>query len=506
MKDGSPFGIAAIVRELQMAGNRGMGARHCYRHDGDKLLRATTGMPVIKYDRWLRMDRRLRLAFNQLRRKLWVLPLAYGVTAVALVLLAATVDLVGLDGHTPPIDRETIEKLLSIIAANMLSVTVLAVTSMVVSYNHASTTATPRAFPLLLADDFSRAALSRFIGAFIFSVVALAAVMTGYYGRAGLFALFVLTIVIFSWVIVTFARWVDRIARLGLLGNTIDRVEEAITRAAQRCRRTMTVPRVPANREGRPDRAVYARTIGYVRHIDVAALQACAEKHATRITVAALPGTYVAPGRQVAAVDVGGVDGGIDRDIPEIRNAFVIGDDRSFDEDPRFGFVALSEIAARALSPGVNDPGTAIQIIGRLVRLFVAWTELIENGGGEQNVKYDRVRVPCYDRVRVPCPSLMEMFDDAFTAISRDGAGTVEVAVRLQEAFLSLASVGNAELAATAQHHSKLALSRAESALTLPEDLARARELAAVLGARLGGTRGDDERCGATCAINSPGS
>jgi uncharacterized membrane protein len=435
------------------------------------------------------MDSRLRLAFNGLRRKLWVLPLAYCGAAVAVVLLAATADFVGLGRLTPRIDRGTIEKLLSIIAANMLSVTVFAVASMVASYNHASTTATPRAFPLLIADDFSRAALSRFVGAFIFSVVALAAVLTGYYGRAGLFALFLLTIVIFSWVVITFVRWVDRIARLGLLGNTIHRVEEAMTRATKRCRET-TSRRVPANGEGSPGRPLYAHTIGYVRHINVAALQAWAEKYATTIFVAAQPGTFVGPGRQLAFVEAGGAD----LEVAEIRNAFVIGDDRSFDEDPRFGLVALSEIAARALSPGINDPGTANQIIGRLVRLFVTWTELIQDDGGEPNAKYERVRVPC--------PSLMDMFDDAFTAIARDGAGTVEVAVRLQEAFLSLASVGDAELAAAAQHHSRLALSRAESALTLPDDLARVRKLAtAVVNARLESTRGADERCSPDRAI-----
>jgi uncharacterized membrane protein len=46
---------------------------------------------------------------------------------------------------------------------------------------------------------------------------------------------------------------------------------------------------------------------------------------------------------------------------------------RYFDEDPRFGLITLSEIASRALSPAVNDPGTAIQIISSYVRLFSLW-------------------------------------------------------------------------------------------------------------------------------------
>jgi uncharacterized membrane protein len=43
---------------------------------------------------------------------------------------------------------------------------------------------------------------------------------------------------------------------------------------------------------------------------------------------------------------------------------------RYFEEDPRFGLITLSEIASRALSPAVNDPGTAIQIISSHIRLF----------------------------------------------------------------------------------------------------------------------------------------
>lgn len=57
-------------------------------------------------------------------------------------------------------------------------------------------------------------------------------------------------------------------------------------------------------------------------------------------------------------------------EMSQIARAFLIGDERTFDDDPRFGLVVLSEIASRALSPAVNDPGTAIDIIGTFVRLF----------------------------------------------------------------------------------------------------------------------------------------
>jgi uncharacterized membrane protein len=119
----------------------------------------------------------------------------------------------------------------------------------------------------------------------------------------------------------------------------------------------------------------------------------------------------------------------------------------------------------------VNDPGTAIQIIGTLVRLFALWSEPKPKDDDE---------APKYDRVEVPEVSVHDMFDDAFTVIARDGAGTVEVAVRLQKALQSLATIGDTDMRDAAEHHARLALKRSEKSMALAEDLEIVREAAMV--------------------------
>ncbi len=164
-----------------------------------------------------------------------------------------------------------------------------------------------------------------------------------------------------------------------------------------------------------------------------------------------MPGFFAAPGRAVAFVNAD--SGDLTKiDTKELEEAFLIGGDRKFDEDPRFGLIVLSEIASRALSPAVNDPGTAIDIIGTFVRLFALWSEPIEEGDKQPSE---------YDRVEVPEISLQDLFDDAFGAMERDGAGTLEVGVRLQKAFQSLAWIGDGMMRDVAQRHSRLALARA---------------------------------------------
>ena len=414
------------------------------------------------------MGDRLRFFLSRISERLWVRPLAMCVLSIATVFLAKTLDTAEIGQIVPTIAQDSIESLLAIISASMLVIATFAVAAMVSAYASASSTATPRSFSLVISDDVSQNALSTFIGAFIFSIVALIALKNGYYDKAGLFALFALTIMILAIIIITFVSWVDSIARLGRLGGTIDKVEAATAAALQRRRCTPTLRGVPAGRRQNGGKAIYGGRIGYVQRVDVAALQMYAEKSSVRITVAALPGTFSAPGRALAYVTTDSGDfSGID--TSQIAKAFLIGDDRQFDEDPRFGLIVLSEIASRALSPAVNDPGTAIDIIGTFVRLFALWSEPMKEG---------ETRTSEYDRVAVPELSLRDMFDDAFTAIARDGAGTIEVAGRLQKAFESLSSIEDAAMRDAAIHHARLALARAEDVLEFPEDIEVVRELA----------------------------
>ena len=406
---------------------------------------------------------------RRLRQRLWARPLAMCLLSIGAVFCAALADRLPPSVKLPRIASHALESLLTIQASSMLVIATFAVASMVSAYASASNAATPRAFALVVADDVSQNALSAFIGAFIFSIVALTASQNGFFGPAGLFTLFALTLFVFAVVILTFVHWVDRIARLGRIGTTIDAVERAAAQALRRRRRDPLlggVPVLPAEPRGEP---IYAERVGYVQHVDIAALQAGTETSRARVQVAALPGSFAAPGVPLAYLRLpSGARDDIDR--KRLAAAFLIGDQRQFDEDPRFGLVVLSEIAGRALSPAVNDPGTAIAIVGTLVRLFTLWGARVPDGESVAGTN---------DRVEVPVLSVRDMFDDAFTSLARDGARSIEVAVRLQKAFWSLAQLDDPSMRVVAVHHADTALARARLALELPLDVATLESVAA---------------------------
>jgi uncharacterized membrane protein len=137
----------------------------------------------------------VRFWINRLRERLWVRPLAICGLSIAAVFVAQLVDRTILREVVPEIGQASLETLLSIIASSMLVIATFAVGSMISAYTSASSAATPRSFSLVVADDISQNALATFIGAFIFSVVALTAVENDYFDKGGRFVLFLLTLV-----------------------------------------------------------------------------------------------------------------------------------------------------------------------------------------------------------------------------------------------------------------------------------------------------------------------
>lgn len=427
---------------------------------------------------------KVRFVFSQIKERLWIKPLVVCVLSVGGTFFAMLADDTGLSRVLPEVTLGSVESLLSIMASSMLVIATFAVGSMVAAYASASTGATPRSIPLVIADDVTQNALSVFIGAFIFSIVSLIAVKNDLFNSAGLFTIFVLTLLVFASVVITFIRWVDRIARLGRVENIIEKAEKAAGDALDRRRHAPSLGAlaVSSHRASIMGVLVSSSRVGYVQHIDLETLQSGAEVLNCHIVVIAVPGTFVCAGRPLLRIE--GHLEGCDSFKPDtFSNTFTIHSSRAFADDPRFGLLALSEIADKALSLGSNDPGTAINVIGTMVRLFTLWQSPLEN---------DRAAEIIYDRVAVPKLEIEDLFDDAFTAIARDGAGTVEVSIRLQKAFCALAETGDPAMVAAAKKHSRMALARSEHAMSFPDDIDAVRRAANRLS-------------GSACSVPAPG-
>ncbi|MEI4472679.1 DUF2254 domain-containing protein [Frigidibacter sp. MR17.24] len=415
-------------------------------------------------------------------RGLWVRAALFGLAAIAAALLGLALAPWLPEDLGAEVGADSLDEILSILASSMLAVTTFSLSTMVSAYSGATSNVTPRAVQLLLEDRTSQTALSTFLGAFIFALVGMIVLQTGLYGLRGRVVLYGVTLALIVLIVVTMIRWIQHLSQFGRVASTTARVEEATARAldARACDPALGGQALaPGTAVPRAARAVLSAQTGYVQHVDLAALQAAAEEAGIEIWLDAMPGALVHPAQPLLHLVPGGPVTGA---LPEarLRAAFAIDARRGFEHDPRFGLAVMAEIASRALSPAVNDPGTAIDVLGRLLRLFADWSA---------------PRPPAavrYPRVRVPLLSVADMFDDAFAPIARDGAAMVEVQIRLQKTLAALSAIAPPRFAAPARAMSADALARGE-ALALPGE--RARVAAAAPAAEGAGDRpGPDDR------------
>ncbi|MGV0879401.1 DUF2254 domain-containing protein [Martelella sp. FLE1502] len=396
----------------------------------------------------------------QAMRQVWFVASLYCVAAIMTALLGIMADPLIPDSLQDIIGRSAVNSLLTIIASSMLSVLVFSLNTLVQASTAAASNATPRAVGTLLQDRIAQSALSTFLGAFIFSLVGLIALNTSLYGGGGRMILFLVTIVVIVLIVVTLLRWINYLGHLGQVTKTISQVESAACPSMENYRRAPYLHAHP--QEGPiPHGLVMIEhdQIGYLRFIDVPALDDIADRLEANIHVFERPGAFVTPGRHIAGIAL--PDGGaIDEETREtLRGAFTIGNARSYDQDPLYGLTVLSQIAMRALSPGINDPGTAIDVIGNLVRIMASGKK------AKADVHHGRVFIPAIETD--------DFFDAAFTGISRDGADKVEVGLRLQHAFESLSLLPFAGYGEHARGYSAQALERARKMLDFENDIKR---------------------------------
>lgn len=408
----------------------------------------------------------------EISSRLWVRASLYGVVAVVTALAAIYLKRFLPYSLSQKIGAEAVDGILNIMAASMLSVTIFSLSTMVSAYSAATSNVTPRATKLLIEDKISHAALSTFIGAFIFSIVGIIALKTGVYGYSGRLILFIVTIGVIVMIIVTLLRWIEYLARLGRVSETIDRVEEAAAQALEgRLRNPWLGGRPLHEKEQIPADAVpvYAGRVGYVQHIDMGHLSHVAEENDLTVYVMSPPGKFLYERFPLVMVS-----GAVNEDIlPDVCKAFIVGDERSFRQDPRYGIAVLCEVGTRALSSAINDAGTPIYIIGVGVRILSLWAKRKELLEPDHKIEYPRVYM-------LPL-RLEDLFDDFFPALSRDSAGILEVQIRLQKAYAALAHMEDEELRRIAIHHANLSMKRANKALVLAEDKERLSSVAARL-------------------------
>lgn len=180
-------------------------------------------------------------------------------------------------------------------------------------------------------------------------------------------------------------------------------------------------------REARP---VGAAEDGYLQLIEPGALLSLAVEEDALIRVERRPGAYLIAGEPL--VRAWPADRVTEKFEARVHSAFAQGHYRTPVQDVEFSFNQLVEVAVRALSPGINDPFTAVTCLDRI------GSALCRLAGRETPSPYRRDEEGVL-RVIAPPDTFATIVDTAFNQIRQSARSNAAVTIRLMETISRVA-------------------------------------------------------------------
>ncbi|XLS30581.1 DUF2254 domain-containing protein [Flavobacteriaceae bacterium M23B6Z8] len=314
----------------------------------------------------------LKTLYNRITRSIAFYPVLLSFFFLVFALLALSFErtafVVELKKNIPHLiiqDKDTAHTLLSVLIGGMLSLTVFSFTMVMVVLNQASTNFSPRLLPGLISDKKHQIILGVYIGTLIYTLILLT-VLGAYTSEVGELGISIILAAISGIICIgLFVYFIHSISGAIQIHNIIDRIfREANTKID-----LLTSKYSDANVD-KPDLdyegfEVKVPTTGYFKSFDPELLTVELREKLELIEVIPHEECHLWEGAILAKTKVSLSK----EDEKSLLLCFHITKDRQNSEGYLEELIKLMEVAVKALSPGINDPGTARNVIGKLGQL-----------------------------------------------------------------------------------------------------------------------------------------
>ena len=375
----------------------------------------------------------------------------------------------GIEAFFLPTSVEGARALLSAIVSSTMTVVAVTFSVTVVALTVASQHYGPRLLNTFMRDRTVQVVLGLLIATFSYSVFVLGSVGTAegrplHWATGGAIVLVACSVI----GLIVFVHHVTTALQVSSVVMQITRDCHEALRLEESQPRGPAALAAAARAEEAEGDEIHSRASGYIQRVDERAACRLAVGRDVAITVVRAPGKYLIPGAVIAAVTpTGRVDAAFAR---ELSDMFLLGADRTTRNDLEFGIKQLVEIALRGLSPGVNEPFTAIACIDRIGEVLAAVAA--RDGAPAITLRDDAGTV----RLVVPRQTFETLARAAFDPIRIFGGSNTAVYARLLDTFALLAeTLTRREYRDVLQEEAQLVMSAAEGAVTLPFDVAFVR-------------------------------
>ncbi|MFJ6635040.1 DUF2254 domain-containing protein [Streptomyces sp. NPDC091376] len=361
------------------------------------------------------------------KASLWIIPLIGLVLGVLLADAAVWLDgMVQVPEHWR-YSPSTASSVLSSIVGAMVALLGFVVTIGILVVQQATGSLSPRYMRLWYRDRLQKAVLATFTGTFAFAFSLLRQIETDFVPNLGVTLAGAGVAVSLMLLLIYLNRFIHNLRPVAIAAL----VSGAGRRLLDRGLALQAEGRLSAGEPERPlpdGPVTLVRTErgGAVQGIHVARLTTAAERHDCLLVLRHPVGDFVPPGAALIEVYGAPPDGDRAIDHRELTGYVALGVERTIEQDPAFALRILVDVAIRALSPAVNDPTTAVQVLNHIEAL------LHTIGRVELHRVYtlrDRRGRP---RLVVPGRSWEDFLQLALTEIREYGATSTQVCRRLR--------------------------------------------------------------------------
>ncbi len=367
-------------------------------------------------------------------------------TAIAVSRLTLRIDSRLSAEQVPRLVETTVDSartILSALATGLISSVTLLLSLMLVAVQLASSQFSPRTLRDWVGDRTQQWAIGIVLGTVVYCLLVLRETRTFAEGNALTPHTSVIVAVVLGIVsLIAVVRSVDHLTDRLRVGSVASGLMDETLAMIERDERLAAVENpglVPAAQPTGSDLAkeppdgslpVPAPSSGWVQQIDTEAILQGAPEGATVYLTTAV-GSYSLPSAPLLWVAPPPDEDDEDDCIERMQAAIALGDARTMQQDIGFGILQMVDIALRALSPGVNDPNTANDLI---VHLGVVMLALWERPQASQVMESDGRTIVHHDL------SHSDYLHAAFDSVRHYGASDPHVAATLIRTLASLHS------------------------------------------------------------------
>ncbi len=315
---------------------------------------------------------------DQLRHRLSFVPLLYVIAAVVVVQLTLLGDRSVWGDSLPVVLSTTVDSARSVFSAmagGLITSITLLMSMMLVAIQLASSQFSPRTLRDWLGDRVLQHAIGLVLGTSVYCLMALRSIRDADADEGELVPHVTVLVAVLLGVValVLVVRSADHLTNSLRISSVARRIAEetiATIRATDGLRSAQQPTMAPASAHSDPESlsdlvvpddavAVEAPAAGWLQQLDLDAITRALPERSSGYVVATLGG-YVNEHSPLLWISPPPSD-----DDPcwhDALGGFAIGDTRTLQQDVAFGITQLTDIAKRALSPGINDPETARDI------------------------------------------------------------------------------------------------------------------------------------------------